>query len=66
MENETKIISFQGQCPFLKVKRGVDILVANREGVAVPVENQCEMEDDCNYWTGCPVFETCKKQSLAW
>ena len=52
MEKQTKTISFQGQCPFLKVKRGVDILVANEDGVAVPVENRCEMEDDCNYWVG--------------
>lgn len=66
MNRKTKTISYQGQCPFLKVKRGVDILVANRDGVAVPLENQCEMEDDCNYRTGCPVFETCKKESLAW
>lgn len=66
MANETKIISYQGQCPFLKVKRGVDILVAHQDGVAVPLENQCEMEDDCSYWTGCPVFETCKKAALPW
>ncbi|MBQ6810547.1 MAG: hypothetical protein IJO94_03980 [Firmicutes bacterium] len=63
---ETKTISYQGQCPLFKVKRGVEILVANDNGTSVPVENQCEMEDDCHYWVGCPVFETCKKESLVW
>lgn len=66
MSAETKEIVFEGQCPFLKVKRGVDILVEKDGDRAVPVENRCEMEDDCNYWTGCPVFETCKKQELTW
>lgn len=66
MEKETKVITYEGQCPFLKVKRGVEILVAKDGENAVPVENRCEMEDDCNYWTGCPVFETCKKAGLPW
>lgn len=66
MNQEKKIISYQGQCPFLKVKRCVDILVQKAGEKAVPVENQCVMEDDCNYWTGCPVFETCKKEEIYW
>lgn len=66
MNSETKVISYKGQCPFMNVRRDVEIRVSNQNGSVVPVENLCEMEDDCRYWTGCPVFETCKKEQLAW
>ena len=66
MQLEKKTITYQGQCPFFKVRRGVDILVVKDGDKAVPTENYCEMEDDCSYWVGCPVFETCKKEELCW
>ena len=66
MNKEYKIASYTGQCPFLMARRDIDIKFERQNDLAIPVENQCDYDEDCNYFDGCPVLESRKREVHHW
>lgn len=64
--SDLRISSYTGQCPFLMARRNVAIKFQRQGNLAVPVENNCDYEEDCSYFSGCPVMEACKREQHSW
>lgn len=64
--NEHKTTSYTGQCPFLMTRRAIEIKFERHGDFAVPIKNFCDYDEDCRYYDGCPVMESCKREQHLW
>ncbi|MDO4542512.1 MAG: hypothetical protein Q4C00_06785 [Bacillota bacterium] len=64
--SEQRTSSYTGQCPFLMTRRNIKIKFVRKGDLAVPLENNCDYDEDCNYYSGCPVMEACKREAHLW